>query len=44
MWSLQSIKEAVGIKLPPGYETGRLEIAGVVAAANAAKDSIGTQF
>ena len=44
MWSLQSIKEAVRIKLPPGYETGRLEIAGVVAAAYVANDAIGTQF
>ena len=43
-WIIKKIKEAVGIKLPPGYEPGRINIEGIVAAAYAANDALGTQF
>lgn len=43
-WLIKKIMEAVSIKPPPGYSTGRIAIAGVAAAAYAAGDALGTQF
>ena len=43
-WIIRKIMEAVAIKLPPGYSTGRIPIEGVVAAAYAAGDALGKQW
>ena len=38
------VRAVVGVKPPPGYSTGRMVIAGVVAAAYAERDALGSQW